>query len=155
MSRISALFLGSMLGAVALFPAACTGLDDVVSTGQAVTLPPLETLTPGAVPRIGRRMQVNVVFLGYRQGNGPEQIDDARFRRLLRPFAATPTVDENGNVFSSINFELDFNVVYAPTWYEDALHDYAMQALGARQNPAVQLRSGDAGLIRRTIAVPL
>src|SRR5688572_6594753 len=92
--------------------------DELGEFDQHSGLPPLATLAPGELPSLHRSVPVNIVFLGYRQGTGSQDIDEAKFRQLLRPFAATPALDDHGNLHSLLSFHFDFNLVYAPAWYE-------------------------------------
>ena len=45
--------------------------------------PTLSTLAPGAFREIPQNLKVNVVFVGFQQGSGPNQIDTAAFQATL------------------------------------------------------------------------
>jgi hypothetical protein len=76
---------------------------------------------------------VNIVFVGYHQGSGPNDIDDAVFRAGLphryrtlveEPSLYIPSDDEEDQIWNGNSFDYDYNIVYANNQFEDALFAY-------------------------------
>ncbi len=112
--------------ALAILPA---GLLVLLSAGAATPPPTFTTLAPGQVPRIEQNLDVNVVFIGFHTGSGPQQIDDSRFRSRLTPFSAVAAAEISAvqgtpRIRPGILSHLDYNIVYAPPWFEDAFFGF-------------------------------
>jgi len=125
-----------------------TSQDDPVELGSqplTASAPALTTLAPGVLPRIDQDLDVNVVFLGFRTGRGPQEIDDARFRSLLAPLSVSPTTDAQGRDVPALAFHLRHHVVHAPAWYEDAVFGY-LKAIGAPQTTPISAGPGTPAL---------
>jgi hypothetical protein len=97
------------------------------SAPRAVSAPPLGTLSPGGFTRIAQELTINVVFVGYETGAGPRDINAAAFSGVL-PSGSSPL--HRYPAFYGLQQELgldftyDYNVVFAPTSYEDAFFAY-------------------------------
>lgn len=89
--------------------------------------PPLNTLEPGGFRDIEQDLTLNVVFVGYEQGNDYQEIDEADFLAELpsiyRPINRYPS-DYKGNEFLGLTFNYDYNLVYADDSFEDNFFDY-------------------------------
>ena len=106
---------------VTLLPA--TG---VVSAGKAAP-PTLSTLEPGGFRNLEQDLTVNVVFVGYEPGAGNRDIDEAAFLGELPDMYRTINRYPSfyfGNEFLGVDFNFNYNLVYADTAFEDALFGY-------------------------------
>jgi hypothetical protein len=140
-SMAPAAVAGALLG----LPA-CSGPDDAAAIPRPLAVAPqLTTLSPGVMPRLDSDLDVNVVFLGFRPGGGPRQIDDARFRAQLATHSVLAGGDAAGNTVAQIAFRLRPHVVYAPPWYEDAVFAY-LKAIGIRQTTPFDVGPGTPSL---------
>src|SRR5262249_13648646 len=86
----------------------------------ADTLPPLANLAPGTDLRIQQTVDVNVVLVGF--GGGSD--DAATILALLQtlpPFNGVPKANGNGQTFLGQRFDFRYNVIAAPTWFDDLL----------------------------------
>jgi hypothetical protein len=101
-----------------------------VATARAITL---TTLQPGQFREINQRLRVNVVFVGYHQGTGSQNINEAVFRAGLPHRYRTMDLDPSGYIHSSAeadqiwignSFDYDYNIVYANQAFEDAYFTY-------------------------------
>ena len=89
--------------------------------------PTLSTLAPGAFREIPQNLKVNVVFVGFQQGSGPNQIDTAAFQTTLpKTYNAIHrypyfygTRQPVGN-----SFAFTYNVKVADSAYESQLFNY-------------------------------
>ena len=89
--------------------------------------PTLDTLEPGAFRDIEQDLTVNVVFVGYEQGAGYQDIDQTAFLSELpstyRAINRFPSFYK-GNEFLGLTFHYDYNLVYADDSFEDAFFGY-------------------------------
>ncbi|WP_022801666.1 zinc metalloprotease [Deinococcus ficus] len=106
-------------------PAAPT--ETMTAQARGSTLPTLGTLAPGKRQELNQNLRVNVVFVGYEQGSGPQQISTDTFKaqlpqsyRTVRRYPAFYGLPAD----MGINFTYDYNVVYADQTYEDRFFDF-------------------------------
>ena len=106
----------------------------VSSTGvtQAAT-PTFTTLQPGQFREINQNLQVNIVLVGYHQGTGPRDINEAAFRAGLPhryrtldvgPSSYIPGNNESDAVWIGNSFNYNYNIVYANQAFEDAYFNF-------------------------------
>jgi hypothetical protein len=83
--------------------------------------PKLSTLQPGGVRNITQSLDVNVVFVGYEPGGGPQSIDETKFRTVLpksyRPIHRSQAF-YGDKQFVGLTFNFNYNLVYAPAAFE-------------------------------------
>jgi hypothetical protein len=120
--------LGKILGIattlaliIAMLPA-----SGVAFAGKS-TPPTLATLEPGGFRTLEQDLTVNVVFVGYEQGAGYQDINETDFLNELPD--AYRTVNRYpsfyfGNEFLGVDFNFDYNMVYADTTFEDNFFGY-------------------------------
>lgn len=106
---------------IALLPA-----SGVAFAGKS-TPPALTTLEPGGFQNLEQDLNVNVVFVGYDQGAGDQDINEADFLNELP--AQYRTVNRYpsfyfGNEFLGVDFNFNYNLVYADTGFEDNFFGY-------------------------------
>jgi len=100
-----------------------------VATAGAKNDPPptLNTLEPGGFHTLEQDLTINVVFVGYEEGSGDQQIDNAAFLSELpgtyRTINRYPSF-YFGNEFLGVDFNFDYNPVYADDAFEDAFFGY-------------------------------
>jgi hypothetical protein len=94
----------------------------------AAPLPPLGTLQPGAFRDIRQKLPVNIVFVGYEQGPGAQQIsvpqllaDLPETYRARHRFPSFYGIRQ----FNGVSFEYDYNIVFADQAFEDAFFTWA------------------------------
>jgi len=92
-------------------------------------------LDPGGFTNISQDLTVNIVFVGYEAGAGSTDIDSAAFLGELP--GAYRTVHRYpsfyfGNEYMGVDFNYDFNLVFADSAFEDAFFNY----LGSIAQPA-------------------
>jgi hypothetical protein len=96
-------------------------------------VPELTTLRPGQFREINQDLQVNIVFVGYEQGTGPRDINEAAFRAGLpnryRAMAITPSLyipsnDEDDQIWNGNSYDYNYNLVYANQAFEDAYFSF-------------------------------
>ena len=89
--------------------------------------PALTTLEPGGFRDIALDLAINVVFVGYEQGTGSVDVDEAAFLAELpgsyRAVNRYPSFYK-GNEFLGLTFSYDYNLVYADAAFEDAFFGY-------------------------------
>jgi hypothetical protein len=95
--------------------------------GRPTAPPSLSTLEPGGFRTIQQDLTINVVFVGYEQGAGPRDIDEAAFLAGL-PSSYT-TVSRSPRFYGlpgelGLEFAFDYNLVYAGSAFEDAFFGY-------------------------------
>ena len=122
--------------------------------GQPEPPPILSTLDPGGFQDIEQELTINVVFVGYEQGNGYQEIDEAAFLSELP--STYRTVNRypsfySGNEFLGLTFTYDYNLVYADDAFEDEFFGYLdsiaqSEALTLYQE-LYNLQSAKAGLV--------
>ena len=100
-----------------------------VATAGAKNNPPptLSTLNPGGFLNIEQDLTINVVFVGYEQGNGYQEINNANFLSELPDMYRTINRYPSfyfGNEFLGVDFNYDYNLVYADAAFEDAFFGY-------------------------------
>ncbi len=101
-----------------------------VATAGAKNDPPpsLSALDPGGFTNIEQDLMINVVFVGYEQGNGSQQINNAAFLSDLpgtyRTINRYPSDYLAGNEYLGVDFTFDYNLVYADTSFEDSFFGY-------------------------------
>src|SRR5437868_1322805 len=97
----------------------------VVGVGAAV--PSFTTLQPGQTREINQELPINIVFIGYHQGVGPREINEAVFRaglpgkyRTLNvgPSSYIPSNAENDQVWVGNSFSYNYNITYADQAFE-------------------------------------
>jgi hypothetical protein len=106
---------------VALLPA-----GGVAFAGKAAP-PVLTTLEPGGFRNLEQDLTINVVFVGYEQGVGVLDIDEDAFLGELPGTYRTVNRYPSfyfGNEFLGVDFNFDYNLVYADTTFEDAFFGY-------------------------------
>lgn len=106
---------------VALLPA-----SGVAFAGKAAP-PILSTLEPGGFRSLEQDLTINVVFVGYEQGAGYQDIDETAFLGELPGTYRTVNRYPSfyfGNEFLGVDFNFDYNLVYANTTFEDAFFGY-------------------------------
>jgi hypothetical protein len=107
-----------------LIPSLTVLLLTAASTlGAAPALPRLTTLRPGGATELAENVTVNVVFVGYRKGAGPQQINEAAFRSQLSAGGSTVVRDPlyyNVVQPTHLSFNYHYNLVYANRAFEDA-----------------------------------
>src|SRR4029450_9887702 len=117
-----ALFFLVCFAIAVVWPPAPSG---VAASAQG-SLPALSTLSPGAPVQVTQDLDVNVVLIGFEEGNGPQQINTARFTSLLPP--RTGSVPEGGSIVGSsllslepfgITFNPRYSVVHTPADFDD------------------------------------
>jgi hypothetical protein len=94
----------------------------------AAPLPPLGTLQPGAFRDIKQTLPVNLVFVGYEQGGGAQQISVPQFLAALpETYRAKHRLPSFYGIqqFNGVSFEYDYNVVFADQAFEDAFFTWA------------------------------
>jgi len=122
--------------------------------GQPEPPPILSTPDPGGFQDIEQELTINVVFVGYEQGNGYQEIDEAAFLSELP--STYRTVNRypsfySGNEFLGLTFTYDYNLVYADDAFEDEFFGYLdsiaqSEALTLYQE-LYNLQSAKAGLV--------
>jgi hypothetical protein len=99
----------------------------------ASAIPSFTTLQPGQKREIDQNLQINIVFVGFRPGTGPRDINEEAFRARLphryrtlveRPSLYVPSNNEEDQVWNGNSFHYDYNIVYADSQFEDALFTY-------------------------------
>ena len=108
----------------------------LVSSKGGVTYaatPTFTTLQPGQFREINQDLQINIVMLGYHQGTGPRDINEANFRAGLphryrtvdyNPSTYIPSYAEADQVWIGNAFDYRYNIVYANKGFEDAYFNY-------------------------------
>lgn len=95
--------------------------------------PSFSTLQPGQFREINQNLPINIVFVGYHQGSGPQNINEAVFRAGLPhryrtidvgPSSYIPNLNESNAVWIGNSFDYNYNVVYANQVFEDAYFNY-------------------------------
>ena len=112
-------------------------LVPAATAGPASKSPPpaLTTLQPGGFQDIHQRLTVNVVFVGYDEGDGITDIDEGAFLAGLP--GTYDTVSRYPALYGldaslGLQFSYDYNLVYADAGFEDAFFGY----LGGIATPA-------------------
>ena len=106
---------------VAMLPA-----GGVAFAGKAAP-PTLSTLEPGGFSTIEQDLTINVVFVGYEQGGGYQEINEGNFLGELPSMYRTINRYPSfyfGNEFLGVDFNFDYNLVYADSTFEDAFFGY-------------------------------
>jgi len=106
---------------VAMLPA-----GGVAFAGKA-TPPTLSTLEPGGFRNLVQDLTINVVFVGYEQGGGYQDINEGNFLGELPSMYRTINRYPSfyfGNEFLGVDFNYDYNLVYADSTFEDAFFGY-------------------------------
>lgn len=103
-------------------------LGALLTPGLAAAGPPsLATLAPGAALPIDQELTVNVVFVGYAPGGGPQQIDTARLLSGLPANASLVSrfprlLGQPADL--GLSFQYDYRLTFAPTLFADAFFGY-------------------------------
>lgn len=108
-------------------PQSATQGDPLAEQGQAAPAPTLTTLAPGKKQELNQKLKINVVFVGYEKGSGAQQVNEAAFRKELP--GAYRTISRYPSFYGlpaelGINFQYDYNVVFADSAYEDQFFGY-------------------------------
>ncbi len=147
---------GSGLVALVALLAGCAATDDESVRPLARPAPPtLTTLEPGGFRSLDQELTVNVVFVGYEQGAGAQEIDESAFLAELP--ASAGTVARYKELYGlpgdlGIDFAYDANVVYADTTFEDAFFGYLGSIAETAPPTLYQQRYNTQGARSLTIA---
>lgn len=99
-------------------------LTGALAAPEAISL---STLEPGSFREITQDLTVNVVFIGYEEGAGYLGIDSTQFLGGLpgsyRTINRYPSF-YFGNQFLGLNFNFDYNLVFADSSFEDSFFSY-------------------------------
>lgn len=97
--------------------------------------PELTTLRPGQFQEINQNLQVNIVFVGYEQGTGPRDINEAIFRAglpsryrsmTINPSLYIPNDIEEEQIWNGNSYDYNYNLVYASQAFEDAYFNFLL-----------------------------
>lgn len=88
------------------------GANSIKATAQSFS-----TLQPGQFREINQNLRINIVFVGYHQGGGPRDINEAAFRAGLPPFGKA--ADFKRGQWLGNRFNYDYRLVYANQNFED------------------------------------
>jgi hypothetical protein len=91
----------------------------------ADTLPPLANLAPGTDLRIQQTVDVNVVLAGF--GARADAATVLALLQTLPPFNGVPKANGSGQTFLGQRFDFRYNVIAAPTWFDDLLFPFLRQ----------------------------
>jgi hypothetical protein len=91
------------------------------------TLPPANLLKAGEPIEITQKLPINVVFVGFEQGKGQQDINLFSFRSGLA--SAYQAINRSPSFYGALeytgnNFEFDYNISFAPQDFEDELFAY-------------------------------
>ena len=109
--------------------------------------PEFTTLRPGQFQEINQDLDVNIVFVGYEQGTGPRDINEAVFRAGLpgryRAIAISPSLyipsnEEEDQIWNGNSYDYNYNLVYANQNFEDAYFNFLLANSTACGNSAYQ-----------------
>ena len=104
-----------------------TTLPTTIAGAGKSTPPTLSVLEPGGFRNLEQDLRINVVFVGYEQGAGAQEIDQAAFLGELPSTYRTVNRYPSfyfGNEFLGVDFSYNYNLVYADTSFEDAFFGY-------------------------------
>lgn len=124
MDKLLKKFLGA--ATVLVLVAALLPATGVAFAGKSAP-PTLTTLQPGGFRSLEQDLTVNVVFVGYEQGAGYQDIDETAFLAGLP--ASYRTINRypyfyGNKQFLGVDFTYDYNLVFADTAFEDAFFGY-------------------------------
>ena len=97
--------------------------------------PEFSALRPGEFQEINQNLQVNIVFVGYEQGIGPRDINEAVFRAGLpsryRAIAISPSLyipsnEEEDQIWNGNSYDYNYNLVYSSQAFEDAYFNFLL-----------------------------
>jgi len=111
----------AILLALGLLPA------NLLALAKSGPPPALSTLEPGGFRSLEQDLTINVVFVGYEPGGGDQQINEVDFLNELPGSYRTVNRYPSfyfGNQFLGIDFNYDYNLVYAEQPFEDAFFGY-------------------------------
>ncbi|HEX6737489.1 MAG TPA: hypothetical protein VF310_04350 [Vicinamibacteria bacterium] len=119
-------------------------LAPAVGRAGAAGPPALTTLQPGGFRTIHQDLRVNVVFVGYRPGAGPRDIDEAAFRaQLPRGYNTINRIPSYYSLFyggrtsdAGVTFDYRYDVRYADAAFDDAFFGYLASIAVADPNPS-------------------
>src|SRR5215470_15189545 len=111
-------------------------LLSVQPTG-ADTLPPLANLAPGTDLRIQQTVDVNVVLVGFGGLVDPAAV---LAEQLLPQWNGVPKANGQGQTFIGQRFDFRYNVMAAPTWFDDLLFPFLRQI--ALPQPSIPIFQG-------------
>ena len=89
--------------------------------------PALTTLEPGGFRAIEQDLNINIVFVGYEPGGGSMEIDESAFLGELPSMYRTVNRFPSfyfGNEFLGVDFNFDYNLVYADATFENDFFGY-------------------------------
>jgi hypothetical protein len=120
--------LPRLFGVVALL----SSLLALLPWPAAAAPPSLTTLQPGGFREIAQDLDINLVFVGYRPGAGPRDINEAVFRaglpRSYRPIDRDASFYSQHyfgrNTYQGLSYNYRYNLAYANAAFEDALFGY-------------------------------
>src|SRR5688572_9722181 len=104
-------------------------------TLEIYALPELTTLRPGQFQEINQDLDVNIVFVGYEQGTGPRDINEAIFRAglpsryralVISPSLYIPSNEEGDQIWNGNSYDYNYNLVYANQAFEDAYFNFLL-----------------------------
>jgi hypothetical protein len=86
------------------------------------------TLEPGGVRTISQNLDINIVFVGFQAGTGPQQVQESVLRAQLpavsQPIVRTPALYGLPNQYLGLNFHYNFHTYYANSTFENAFFGY-------------------------------
>jgi len=116
-----------MLSVVAILILLMAALPVATAGAGKQTPPALSTLDPGGFLNIEQDLTINIVFVGYEAGAGNMDIDEIAFMdelpNMYRTINRYPSF-YFGNEFLGVDFNFDYNLVYADSAFEDAFFGY-------------------------------
>jgi hypothetical protein len=102
-----------------------------VQPAGAGNLPPLANLAPGTDLRIQQTVDVNVVLVGFGGLADPAAV---LAEQLMPQWNGVPKANGQGQTFIGQRFDFRYNVIAAPTWFDDLLFPLLRQS-AVPQNP--------------------
>lgn len=91
--------------------------------------PNFTTLQPGQFREITQNLRINIVFVGFQRGTGPQDINEAELKSILTPYYRTYNLSKHEWLGNRYNY--DYHVVYANTAFENSFFTF----LSANSNP--------------------
>ena len=97
--------------------------------------PEFTTFRPGQFHEINQDLDINIVFVGYQQGAGPRDINEAAFRAglpsryraiAIAPSLYIPSNEEDDQIWNGNSYDYNYNLVYANQGFEDAYFNFLL-----------------------------
>lgn len=107
----------------------------LASAYEIFAAPEFTTLRPGQFQEINQNLEVNIVFVGYEQGSGARDINEAMFRAglpnryraiVITPSLYVPSNEEDDQIWNGNSYGYNYNLVYANQTFEDAYFSYLL-----------------------------